>query len=154
MKIIEKNPIIMIIIGVIGISLSSIFVRYSAAPSVVTAAFRLLWTVLFLTPVAVGKKEVRKEFSKLPKKTFWLSAVSGVFLAIHFALWFESLKKTSVASSTSIVCTEVVWVAIGYCLFLKGKLNLKLLENISKSIYGEKNGDITVVVDVNPNNMM
>ena len=136
MKIIEKNPIIMIIIGVIGISLSSIFVRYSAAPSVVTAAFRLLWTVLFLTPVAVGRREVRKEFLKLPKKTFWLSAVSGIFLAIHFALWFESLKKTSVASSTSIVCTEVVWVAIGYCLFLKGKLNFKAVMAIVISLVG------------------
>ena len=136
MKIIEKNPIIMIIIGVIGISLSSIFVRYSAAPSVVTAAFRLLWTVLFLTPVAVGRREVRKEFLKLPKKTFWLSAVSGIFLAIHFALWFESLKKTSVASSTSIVCTEVVWVAIGYCLFLKGKLNFKAIMAIVISLVG------------------
>ena len=39
-------------------------------------------------------------------------------------------------------------------IILKGKLNLKLLENISKSIYNEKIQDITVVVDVNPNNMM
>ena len=51
MKTIEKHPMIMIVVGVIGISLSSIFVKYSSAPSAVTAAFRLLWTVLLMTPV-------------------------------------------------------------------------------------------------------
>ena len=55
MRYIEKHPMIMIVIGVLGISLSSIFVKYSTAPSAVTAAFRLLWTVLFLTPVVIGK---------------------------------------------------------------------------------------------------
>ena len=61
MRYLEKHPMIMIIIGVLGISLSSIFVKYSTAPSAVTAAFRLLWTVLFLTPVVLGKSAVRKE---------------------------------------------------------------------------------------------
>ena len=50
-----------------------------------------------------------------------------MFLAIHFVLWFESLQHTSVASSTSIVCTEVIWVALGFCLFLKGKLSKKAI---------------------------
>ena len=44
MKFLEKHPMIMIVIGIIGISLSAIFVKYSEAPSVVTAAYRLLWT--------------------------------------------------------------------------------------------------------------
>jgi len=136
MKIIEKNPIVMIIIGVIGISLSSIFVRFSEAPSPVTAAFRLLWTVLFLTPVVFGKKEVKKELFTVSKKTALLSVLSGVFLAFHFVLWFESLYKTSVASSTSIVCTEVVWVALGYCIFLKGKLSFKAVSAIVISLLG------------------
>ena len=40
-----------------------------------------------------------------------LSAISGLFLAVHFVLWFESRNHTSVAGSTTIVCTEVIWVA-------------------------------------------
>ena len=55
MKWVEKYPVIMIVVGVMGISLSSIFVKYSQAPSAVTAAWRLLWTVAFLTPVVLGK---------------------------------------------------------------------------------------------------
>ena len=47
-----------------------------------------------------------------------------MFLALHFTAWFESLNQTSVASSTAIVCTEVIWVALGYCLFMKGKISV------------------------------
>ena len=127
---------IMIVIGVLGISLSSIFVKYSTAPSAVTAAFRLLWTVLFLTPMVLGKPAVRKELVQLPRKLILLSCVSGLFLAIHFVLWFESLRHTSVASSTTIVCTEVIWVCLGFCLFLKGKLSFRAVCAIAVTLAG------------------
>ena len=123
MKYIEKHPMIMIVIGVLGISLSAIFVKYSTAPSAVTAVFRLGWTVLLMSPVVWAKREVREELLHVNKRELGLSVLSGLFLAIHFVLWFESLQHTSVASSTSIVCTEVIWVALGFCLFLKGTLS-------------------------------
>ena len=122
MSYIERHPMIMIVIGVLGISLSAIFVKYSAAPSAVTAAFRLSWTVLLMSPVIWAKREIREELFQIDKRELLLSVFSGLFLAIHFVLWFESLQHTSVASSTSIVCTEVIWVALGFCLFLKGTL--------------------------------
>jgi len=136
MKYMEKHPMWMIVIGIIGISLSSIFVKYSAAPSAVTAAYRLLWTVLFLSPVVFGKKQTRKELFSLPGNVILLSVLSGVFLAIHFVLWFESLKYTTVASSTTIVCTEVVWVCLGFCLFMKGKLSWRALLAIGVTLAG------------------
>lgn len=136
MKYLEKHPMIMIVVGIFGISLSSIFVKYSDAPSAVTAAFRLLWTVLFLTPVVLGKPELRREFRQIQRKMALLSALSGLFLAIHFVLWFESLRHTSVASSTTIVCTEVIWVSLGFCLILKGKLSWKAAAAIGVTLAG------------------
>lgn len=136
MKYIEKHPMIMIVIGVIGISLSSIFVKYSTAPSAVTAAYRLLWTVLLMTPVTFGKTEIRQELFHVDKKTLLLSCLSGLFLAFHFTMWFESLRHTSVASSTTIVCTEVIWVSLGYALFLKGRLTLKAVLAIAVTLAG------------------
>lgn len=136
MKYIEKHPMVMIVIGVFGISLSSIFVKYSTAPSAVTAAYRLLWTVLLMTPVTFGKAEIRKELFQVSRKTLLLSALSGLFLAFHFTLWFESLRHTSVASSTTIVCTEVIWVSLGYALFLKGRLSLKAMMAIAVTLGG------------------
>ena len=82
MKYIEKHPMIMIVVGVLGISLSSIFVKYSTAPSAVTAAYRLLWTVLLMAPVTFGKVEIRQELFRMNQKNFLLSCLSGVFLCI------------------------------------------------------------------------
>lgn len=136
MKLVKKHPMIMIVVGVLGISLSSIFVKFSQAPSAATAAWRLLWTVLILTPVVLGKADVRRELIGAPKKLVWLSVFSGLFLAIHFVLWFESLQHTSVASSTTIVCTEVIWVCLGFCLFLKGRISGKAMLAIGVTLLG------------------
>ena len=127
---------VMILVGILGISLSSIFVRYSTAPSPVTAAWRLCWTVILMTPVVLGKKEIRQEFRAVSRRNLLLSALSGLFLAAHFVLWFESLYHTTVASSTTIVCTEVIWVSIGYCLFMGGKLSPKALAAIAVTLGG------------------
>lgn len=135
-KNIEKHPFIMIVVGVLGISLSSILVRYSSGPSVLTAAWRLLWTVVLMTPVVLGKQSVRHEIRAMDRKSVFLCISSGLFLAAHFAVWFESLRHTSVASSTTIVCTEVIWVSLGYCLFLKGHLSRKALLAIAVAFGG------------------
>ena len=136
MKYIEKHPMIMIVVGVLGISLSSIFVKYSMAPSAVTAAYRLLWTVVLMTPVTFSSREIRTELFQVNPKTLLRSCLSGLFLAIHFTLWFESLRHTTVASSTTIVCTEVIWVSLGYALFLKGKMSLKEIMTIGVTLGG------------------
>ena len=118
----ERHPMAMIAVGVAGISVSAILVRYSQAPSVVTAAWRLLWTVGLMSPVMLGKRKEREELGRLTPGDVVMCGISGIFLALHFTFWFESLAMTSVASSTAIVCTEVIWVAQGYAVFMKGRM--------------------------------
>ena len=86
--------------------------------------------------MVLGKREVRRELGETDRKTAILSVLSGLFLAIHFALWFESLRHTTVASSTTIVCTEVIWVSLGFCMFLKGKLTKKAIAAIGITFAG------------------
>ena len=136
MKYLNKHPMLMILVGICGISVSAIFVRYSIAPSAVTAAWRLLWTVILMTPVVLGKGEVRREMAHLDKKSALLSACSGVFLAAHFILWFDALGMTSVASAATLVCTEVIWVSLGYCLFWKGRIGFKAAATIAFTFLG------------------
>ena len=136
MKYFEKHPMVMIVIGIIGISMSAILIRFSTAPSSVTASWRLLWTVILMSPVVFGTKTCRKELFSIDRKTVWLSIISGIFLAIHFWFWFESLQLTSVASASTIVSTEVIWVSIGFFLFLKGKLSWKAMAAIAVAFVG------------------
>lgn len=136
MKFIERHPMILMVLSVCGTSASAIIVRYSSAPSITTAFYRLAWTVLLLTPAVFAKSEYRKELRTTDKRLFCLSALSGVFLAIHFVTWFDSLRYTSVASSTAIVCTEVIWVALGFALFLKGRIPKLAVLSIAITLFG------------------
>lgn len=136
MRYFEKNPMLVLVIGILGVSSSAILIRFSTAPSAVTAAWRLLWTVILMTPVTMGIGNNRKQLFAIGKRELVLSCLSGLFLAAHFALWFESLQHTSVASSTTIVCTEVIWVALGYWLVLRGKLSWKAVVSIVITVVG------------------
>lgn len=136
MKAAEKYPVIVMFLGVLGASMSSVFVRMSHAPSAVTAFYRLLWTVLLMSPAILGKDEIRRELFRIDRKALILSALSGVMLAVHFATWFESLRHTTVSSGTIIVSTEVIWVALIYCLLMKGRLSRKALGAIAVTLAG------------------
>ena len=109
-----------LLVGVLGISASAILVRFSQAPSGVLAVYRLGWTVLLLLPVVLLR--CRAELKRVTRRDVLLCAASGLCLAVHFLTWFESLRRTSVASSTVLVSTEVIFTALGFALFLKGKI--------------------------------
>ncbi len=92
--------------GVFALSTSAIFVKIANAPSSVTAFYRLLIAGLILFPFFILSRTCRTEFKTLSGKQ-WVQMVSaGLFLALHYVLWFESLNYTSIASSTVIVCLQ------------------------------------------------
>lgn len=106
---------LILFLGVVSGSMSSIFFKYMTAPSSVTATYRLGWTVLLLTPVVLSK--YRKELFSLKMRELGWCALAGVFFAFHLYVWFESLLHTSISSSTVLVSTEVVFAAFGYLVF-------------------------------------
>lgn len=116
----ERHPKGVLLLGVIGVSTSAILVRFSHAPSVITAVYRLGWTVLLLLPVVLLR--FREELLRVRRRDVLLCALSGICLALHFLAWFESLKWTGVAVSTVLVSTEVIFTALGFALFLNGKI--------------------------------
>lgn len=92
--------------GVFALSTSAIWVKIAAAPSGVTAFYRLFIAALILLPFFLGKKEYRNELKTMGNHRFAQLAAAGFFLALHYVLWFESLRFTSIASSTVIVCLQ------------------------------------------------
>lgn len=116
-----KSPFISYIalfFGVFALSTSAIFVKLADAPAEITAFYRMLFAAAILLPFLLGSKKNRRELYSLSKKQWGLGLLSGVFLAAHYVLWFESLNYTSVASSTVIVTLQPLFsVAGGYFLF-------------------------------------
>lgn len=104
--------------GVFALSTSAIFVKLANAPSSITAFYRLFFAALILLPFLLFNKSNLQELLSLSKKQWKFILLSGLFLAIHYILWFESLNYTSVASSTVIVTLQPIFsMAGGYILF-------------------------------------
>ena len=84
----------------------AIFVKLAEAPSGIIAFYRLLFTLCVLIPALLCRKKERKQLWQLSARQWRLAVVSGALLAIHWVMWFESLRYTSVASSTVLVSLQ------------------------------------------------
>ncbi|MEH7218831.1 DMT family transporter [Bacillus toyonensis] len=104
--------------GVFALSTSAIFVKLADAPAAIIAFYRLLFATVILLPLLLFNKRNRNELKTLSKKQWGFGFLSGLFLATHYVLWFESLRYTSVASSTVIVTLQPLFSMVGgYFLF-------------------------------------
>ncbi|MDN7243628.1 DMT family transporter [Planococcus sp. N028] len=128
------HPYIPIIIGVLSVALSAIFVKLTTADSGVTAFYRMLFSILIMSPLFFWK--YTHEIKKLSKRDWFFTAVAGIFLAFHFILWFESLNYTSVASSTVLVTMQPLFAFAGTYFFFKEKISLKALVSGAIAISG------------------
>ena len=100
--------------GVFTLGWSAILIRLAEAPPLAIAAYRMLGGAALLLPF-VSLPSVWRSLSPR-QRGIW--AASAVFLALHFALWIESLRHTSVASSVVLVTTNPVFAGIGAWLIL------------------------------------
>ena len=105
--------------GVAGVSLSALLVRWSTAPSLILALYRMVFAAALMTPAALRGGSL----SGLTRRELLLSLLSGAFLGLHFACYFEALNRTSIASAVVLVDTEVLFVALASALILKKKLS-------------------------------
>jgi len=101
-----------LLFSVIALSTSAIFVKLAAAPSAITAFYRLFFALLVIAPFVLLSRNRRAELIALSRRQLLQSLVSGVMLAVHYILWFESLRYTSVASSTVIVTLQPVFTML------------------------------------------
>ena len=109
-----------LLMGVLCGSLSAVFIRWSTAPSLVLALYRMAFSSALLAPWTLLYH--REELRTLSRRDLLLCLASGAFLGLHFAAYFESLRWTSIASSVVLVDTEVFFVALGSVLLLRKKL--------------------------------
>lgn len=113
---------LLLFIGVFALSASAIFVKLSSAPAPIIAAYRMVFSTLLLLPILFLRKGTFKEIQSLTKKQWLLGILAGAFLAIHYGLWFESLRFTSVASSTVFVTLQPLFAFIGGYFFFGERL--------------------------------
>ena len=112
---------LIVILGVLSLSLSSVMVRLSTAPSAILVVYRVFFAVLLLAPSVFLRH--RQELLVLTRREALLCLASGFFLGLHFVVGFEGYRNTSIAAATVLINTEVFFVAMGSVLFLRQKLS-------------------------------
>jgi len=120
-------------VGLLAVSSGSILVRLASdAAPLAAAAWRLVVASLVLLPIAW----IRGGLATRRRRDIALAAVSGLALALHFTLWFTSLRRTSVASSVLLVNTHPLFVAIGSVLFLRERIRRPLVAGVAVALLG------------------
>ncbi|MDO7907729.1 DMT family transporter [Paenibacillus sp. JX-17] len=121
------------IIGIIAISFSSIFIKWSTAEVSVVAMYRLYLTNLLMLPLAW---RYRNELFHLSARQWSMLAWSGIALGLHFLLWMASLRLTTVASSTVFLSLEPILVMLGSYFFFRTKTNRMMIIGMGMAILG------------------
>jgi drug/metabolite transporter (DMT)-like permease len=127
-------PMAALAVSIVAVSTSAILVRFSDAPSIVKALYRVVFTTVLLAPVAVS--HYREELRSLSARDALVAVVTGVALAAHFATWFESLEWTTVAASVTLVQSQPLFVAVGAAVLLDEAINRRMIGGILVAIAG------------------
>ncbi len=92
------------VLCILSLSSGAILIRSATSSPLVTAWYRVGFSAALLLPL-VGR-------APIPRGAWQPALVAGVALALHFWTWMMSLQLTSVASSTLLVTTSPMWVAL------------------------------------------
>lgn len=106
----EKTAKLIILLAVVISSPASIFSRMILGPTMVTSMYRMAITSLVLLPVVLWK--YRDELRLVKPHNIIMCLLSGACLGMHFTTYFTGIRYTSIASSTALVDTEVLFVAL------------------------------------------
>ena len=125
--------------SVLVVSTAALMVRVAQAEQVssISIAFWRLAIASFVLALFVGcHPKHRAALVGVNGRVLVMMVLSGVFLAIHFATWIGSLAFTSVASSTALVSTNPVWLALFSWLVLKDRPDRWIWVGVAASLLG------------------
>ena len=122
-----------IVVAITAISTSAILVRWSEAPSVVKAFYRMVFMTAAVAPFALRDREALRAISG---RDLGFAVVSGLTLAAHFASFFESLEWTTVAASVTLITTQPIFVVVVAATLLDERLTARMVGGMVVAIVG------------------
>ena len=110
--------------GVLGISLSAIFVRLARVSPATATVFRAGLAV----PVLLALWWAIRRQDRRPGRARWLAFASGLLLALDLSLWHQSIGLIGATLATVLANTQVVFVGlIAWALYRERPTGLALL---------------------------
>ena len=129
------SPNLALLISILAVSTASILIRWTDAPPLSIASYRMIISVVMLAPFFIRNNGFEKLAKQGRKEVLILFSI-GLVLAIHFASWITSLSMTTVASSVIFVHIDPIFVSIVSHFFLEDRLNRQTVIGIITSFIG------------------
>lgn len=112
------SPGLILLVSVLAMSWAGPLVRFTTAPAVVVAAWRLVLSVAIIGLIVGVRGGALRGARELGVRGWALAALSGLLLAGHFWTWIASLELTTVSSSVVLVSTQPLFVGVFSAVFL------------------------------------
>jgi len=129
----QSSPLLLIV-AILAVGPSAVLIRLAGVPPISMALYRLLTATVTIGLIVLLRG--RRDLIGIDRRAFWLSVVSGVFLAFHFGSWISSLDHTSVANSVLIVTTQPVFAAVLGMWYLKERYRPAVFVAIALALSG------------------
>lgn len=102
-------PYLALVCGVLALSVSALFVRWSDVPGTIISFFRMALASIFIFPLWLRDRRHQQ-----PLDWRWVLAamLGGVFTAMDHSFWSTSLGMTRVANATLLNNIDPLWVAL------------------------------------------
>lgn len=112
-------PYLALTYGILSLSMSGLFVRWSQAPGPVTSFYRMAFAALLLAPLIILRFRRRGA-----PKLAWLAMpmLGGLFTGLDHSAWSTAILTTRIANATLLNYIAPVWVALFAALIWREKL--------------------------------
>jgi drug/metabolite transporter (DMT)-like permease len=126
------------LIGLAAVSHGVIFVRLAGdAPALLLAAARVGIATLVFLPFALKGMFIPATVPR-PRGSVLIgfSVLAGLFLAVHFASWIESVQRLTIAESALLVSLSPIWVALADMMLGRGRPSKGVMTGIVLCVMG------------------
>lgn len=127
-------PYLALCSGIICLSFSAFFVRWSQAAGPVAALYRMIFASLLLAPFALPRLLPRRAAIRCRWLLFPL--LGGMFSALDFAFWSTAVTLTTAANATLLGNASPLWVALFALLVFREKLGRLFWTGLALTLSG------------------
>lgn len=126
-------PYFGLVLGVLCLSFSALFIRWSEAPAVVTAFYRMLVASAVMLPFLIAKKGCKQ----IKLNIYLLFPIAaGLLTALDHATLSSAVMMTRVANATLLNHIAPMWVALFSAMFLHEVLNKRFWMGLAAILAG------------------
>lgn len=109
---------VVLLLSVLGVSLSGPLVRLSSAHPIAIAVWRLIFSLAVIA-VPLVVRGSWKQWRTLDAPSSLIALLGGVMLALHFWSWNTSVEMTTIAASVVLVNVQPLIVAVLSVIWLR-----------------------------------